>query len=167
MEKSSPEPSTYPTDKVDEDILHYETQQPTTQKTSFLRSLWQKDVDPLFIKEALDKYGEGTAGVPPELEKKLVRKLDFLILPLCEDLLSFLFRVADKRVPASALAMPSTISTRQRSATPQSLGSKKTSTSAACATPGSRPASTSAGSSGQYQTTSVSSAIPSGNGWAS
>jgi hypothetical protein len=82
--------SAYPQDdKIDqEDIVHCETQEKQTgheqphKKTGFLSKFWQKDVDPAFVKEALDKYGEGTPGIPPELEKKLVRKLDCLILPL-------------------------------------------------------------------------------------
>lgn len=44
------------------------------------KHLFSKDVDPTIFREALERYGEGTAGIPPEEEKRVVRKIDWVSL---------------------------------------------------------------------------------------
>jgi hypothetical protein len=64
------------------DTVHLETREPDARATTWYSKFWQKDVDPSLVKEALDKYGDGTAGIDPAMEKKLIRKIDWLILPV-------------------------------------------------------------------------------------
>jgi hypothetical protein len=64
------------------DTFHLERHESTAHAEHWYAKFWQKDVDPSLVKEALEKYGDGTAGIDPTLEKKLIRKIDLLILPL-------------------------------------------------------------------------------------
>jgi hypothetical protein len=64
--------TTKPSSPCDVDHIEMENNLPS--------STWLKTNDPEFYQEALEKYGFD-GSIDPEVERKLVRKIDWLVLP--------------------------------------------------------------------------------------